>query len=606
LKLYYQNYLAIKTLQKLLNLFTSQEKGKFKWLLLAILVMGFLEVVGIASILPFMQLMSEPEAIEKSSFLSWMYEYFGYTSHKSLLIATGASVIALITITNLFSALTVWLKFKYSWGIAHNLGTRLLKAYLQKPYAYYLNKNTSELRGYLISEVGSLTSGVLIPIIEMISRSIVSLVIFGLLVWIDWKVALTMASVLGGAYVLIFISQKKFLKRLGEHRIAKNLERYKTLAELLMGIKTVMVSNTQPFFYQRYESASEEFCSVQPKVSIIMALPRYFLEIFAFGGILAVTLYLYTIGGDIQSALPRLSLYAVAGYRLLPAMQSAFTSASRLKHNMPVLDKLYDDLYESLHYQQGGSASLNALPFEHQFVMKDVRFHYEGMQQDVIKGMNLTVQKGKVIAFVGSTGAGKTTLIDMIVGLLPPTKGQILVDEFPLIRENQAAWQQQIAYVPQEVFLFDDTIARNIVVGKADEEIDYEKLKVVTKMADIYDFIQEEMPHGFQETIGERGVRLSGGQRQRLGLARALYRNPSMLILDEATSALDSITEHNIINSLKTLPDNMTIIIIAHRLSTVRHADCIYLLENGQIIDQGHYETLQNSSEVFKEMVELG
>jgi ATP-binding cassette subfamily C protein len=567
--------------------------------------MGFLEVVGIASILPFMQLLAEPNAIEKSSLLKGAYDFFAFESHRSMLIATGVGVIVLITLTNIFSAITIWLQFKYSWQVAHNMATRLLRTYLRKPYSFYLNKNTSELRAYLVSEVGKLTSGVLIPFIEMTSRAVVSFVIFGLLIWVDPKVAFTMAGVLGGAYLLIFFSQRKILKRLGEVRIKTNVARYKTLAELLTGIKTVKVSGTKNFFYGRYEAASEEFCSVQPKVSVMMAIPKYFLEVFAFGGILAVTLYLYTVGGNLQAALPRLSLYAVAGYRLLPALQRAFTAASRLKHNMPVLEKLHPDLYASLHDNFVEETNIEALPFHRDFILKNVSFHYENMPQLVLNNLNVTIQKGEIVAFVGSTGAGKTTLIDLLVGLLNPTDGQLLVDGKALTTNNHAVWQQQISYVPQEVFLFDDTVARNVAIGETDEQIDWEQLKKVTQLADIYSFIQDEMPEKFHTQIGERGVRLSGGQRQRLGLARALYRNPSVLVLDEATSALDSITEKSIIESLKTLPDNMTIVIIAHRLSTVRHADCIYLLENGQIVDQGSYDRLQESSGVFREMVHL-
>ena len=584
---------------------TPGEKLKFGWLLFAILIMGFLEVVGIASILPFMQLLAEPNAIEKSSWLQWAYDYFQFDSHRSMLVGAGIGVIFLITVTNLFSAFTVWLQFKYSWQVAHDFGTRLLQAYLKKPYAYYLNKNTAELRAYLISEVSSLTSGVLIPLIEMLTKSVVSLVIFALLIWIDPKVALTMSAVLGGAYMLIYYAQRGLLKRLGEHRITTNLLRYKNLAELLTGIKTVKVSGTQEFFYKRYETASQEFCDVQPKVSMMMAAPKYFLEIFAFGGILAVTLYLYTSGGNLQAALPRLSLYAVAGYRLLPALQRAFTAASRIKHNIPVLDKLHADLYASLGISLTEGTVSAPLPFEEAIRLDNVAFHYENMPQMVLEDFNVEIKKGEIIAFVGSTGAGKTTLIDLFVGLLEPTGGRILIDAQPLIPQNQAAWQRQIAYVPQEVFLFDDTVARNIVIGQTDEKIDQKRLIEVTQMADIHDFIMNELPQGFDAQIGERGVRLSGGQRQRLGLARALYHQPSVLVLDEATSALDSITEKSIIDALKTLPDNMTILIIAHRLSTVRHADCIYLLEDGQIVDKGTYEQLQKSSGIFREMVHL-
>lgn len=567
--------------------------------------MGFLEVVGVASILPFMQLLSEENAIEKSSFLTAIYNFFEFDSHRSMLIASGIGVIVLITVSNLFSAFGTWLQLKYSWQAAHNLGVRLLRSYLTKPYSYFLNKNSSELQTYLVGEVTGLTMGIVIPALEMISRSVVSLVIFALLLWVDYKVALTMAGVLGGAYMIIFLSQKRVLKSLGERRIEKNLLRYKTLSELLSGIKTVKVSGTQEFFYDRYEKASKEYTSVQPKVSMIMATPRYFLEIFAFGGILAVTLYLYSQGGNLQSALPRLSLYAVAGYRLLPALQRAFTAASRIKHYLPVLAKLQPDLEAALQAEKEVKKQITPLSFQKNIVLDRVDFHYENMPNLVLNNFTVEIKKGEIVAFIGSTGAGKTTLIDIIVGLLNVTNGVLKIDNQIVTKEKQAAWQKNIAYVPQEVFLFDDTVARNIVIGQSDETIDLERVKSVAKMADIYDFITNELPEGFNAQIGERGVRLSGGQRQRLGLARALYRNPSVLVLDEATSALDTVTENSIIETLKMLPDEITTIIIAHRLSTVRHADCIYLLENGKIKAQGSYKTLQNSSIDFREMVEL-
>lgn len=592
-------------IKKLRSIFTRSEQFKFARLLVAILIMGFLEVVGIASILPFMELLAKPDAIEQSSLLTQIYEFFNFDSPRSMLIASGISVIVLITISNLFGAFTVWLQFNYSWEASHNLATRLLRTYLRKPYSYFLNKNSSELKTYLISEVSGLTSGVLIPAIELVSRGVVALVIFGLLVWVDYKVAFTMAIVLGGAYLLIFFSQKQLLKRLGEHRIESNLLRYKSLGELLTGIKTVKSSGAQGYFYDRYEDASKEFTSVQPKVSMIMQAPKYFLEIFAFGGILAVTLYLYSLGGNIQSALPRLSLYAVAGYRLLPALQRAFTAASRMKHWMPALDKLQPDLAACLHVEALERKIVPPLPFESDFVFKNTDFQYENTTERVLKDLNLKIKKGQIVAFVGSTGAGKTTLIDLMVGLLKPTGGKILIDRQQLHEENTDAWQRQIAYVPQDIFLFDDTIARNIAMGQTDEKIDYQRLEDVTRMADIFDFINTELPDGFEAQIGERGVKLSGGQRQRIGLARALYRNPSVLILDEATSALDTVTEKNIIDSLEKLPKNMTIILIAHRLSTVKHADMIYLLEEGQLVGQGSYDLLKDTSSAFREMVRL-
>ena len=567
--------------------------------------MGCLEVIGVASILPFMQLIAAPDAINQSSWLKAIYDLFEFSSSREMLMTVGIGIIAFIGFTNLFSVFTVWLQYKYSWGIAHNLSTRLLQFYLKKPYSFYLKSNTADLKTYIVSEVVSLTGGVLIPLIEICSRMFASIVIFSLLLVVDTKIALVMFTGLGGAYFLIYLSRQQYLKNIGQHRINMNLLRFKSLYELLEGIKTVMVYNERSFFFKRFEKASEEFCDVQPKYNLILAAPKYVLEFLAFGSILGITIYLYLSSGNIQSAIPRLTLYAVAGYRLLPALQKTFAAASKIKHNIPVLDRLHPDLVASLSEKPITDKKVAKMTFDEILNLNRINFNYEGHDQQVIQNLSVDIEKGQRIAFIGSTGTGKTTLVDIIVGLLQPTKGNILVDDKKLEDENLQAWQNNIAYVPQDVFLFDDTILRNIVLGQAAEDIDMAKVKKAAQLADIYKFILNDLPDGFDAKIGERGLRLSGGQRQRLGLARALYRNPSVLVLDEATSALDSITEQGIIESLNALPENLTTIIIAHRLSTVRHVDCIYLLKDGKIIDRGNYQSLMASNDTFKTMVEL-
>ena len=552
-----------------------------------------------------MQLIAEPDALSQSSWLMAGYEFFGFEDLRQMLIYFGIGIFILLAFTNGFGIFTAWLQYKYSWGIAHNLSVRLLKTYLDKPYKYYLTTNTADLRTYIISEVNSLTGGVIIPIIELFSRAFVSIIIFVLLLKVDAKIALIMFGGLGSCYGLIYLSQKNFLKRVGEHRINMNLLRFKSLQELLDGIKTVMVYNQQDFFYDRFHYASNEFCNVQPKYNLVLAAPRYILEFMAFGSILIITIYLYINSGNIQSAIPRLSLYAVAGYRLLPALQKAFAAAAKLRHNFPVLHNLHDDLVFSLKYTDQVSPPIVPMELNHSIELDHLQFAYDNMDSNVIKNLNLQIEKGQTVAFIGSTGSGKTTLVDLVVGLLHPSEGGINIDGIPIAKENTKSWRANLAYVPQEVFLFDDTVLRNIVMGEKEEDIDLERLERITKMAGIFNFIEKQLPKKFQTGIGERGVRLSGGQRQRLGLARALYSNPSVLILDEATSALDSITEKSIIESLKSLPKDITTIIVAHRLSTIKHADCIFVLDQGKILTQGTYETLILTDDKFKTMVEL-
>ena len=566
--------------------------------------MGFLEVVGVASILPFMQMMAEPNAIEENRWLRLIYQTFAFESPKQMLIYCGIGLIGLIAVTNIFSVFAIWLQYKFSWGIAHNLGIRLLRTYLNKPYNFFLNTNTSDLQAYIIAEVGSLTGGVIISVIEVFSRAFISIVIFSLLVLVDPKIALIMFGGLGSAYILIYLSQKNYIKKIGHHRLEMNLLRYRSLKELLDGIKTIKVFNKQDFFYDRYEHASNEFCNIQPKYNLLLAAPKSALEFLAFGTILGITMHLFISSGSIQSALPRLSLYAVAGYRLLPAMQKIFTAIAKFKHNFPIVDKLYQDLHSYKHIEEV-KPKIDTLPFESTIELDGLKFYYENTTTPIINDLKVSIKKGQTVAFIGSTGSGKTTLVDLIVGLLNPTNGAIKVDGKRINSKNIYAWQQHLAYVPQEVFLFDDSITNNILLGKGDMEVDLQKLKTATQLADIYDFINTELPEKFETEIGERGVRISGGQRQRLGLARAIYKSPSVLILDEATSALDSITEKSIIESLKTLPNDITTIIIAHRLSTVKHADCIYILKEGQISAKGTYESLVHSNESFKTMVNL-
>ncbi|MEN0047843.1 MAG: ABC transporter ATP-binding protein [Bacteroidota bacterium] len=551
-----------------------------------------------------MQLLAEPEAIETNSFLKQAYDYFQFESERELLIAAGILVIVLITVSNLFSAFTTWLQYKLSWRTVHALSIRLLRTYIKKSYEYYLNQNTAELRAYIITEVGNLAGGVLLPIIEMISRVMVSLVIFILLVIVNPQIAITSLFVLGGLYAAIYFIQQRYVKRLGEHKIAYNLERYRSLYELLSGIKTVKAFEAQDFFFKRYEKASDHFVDIMPKFNLVTLTPRYILEIFAFGGILAITLFLYISSGDITNALPILSLYALAGYRLLPALQKAFAAATKLKHNYPVLDKLYEDLLISLQNTTPTQQKNIKLDFKKKLKVASLTFQYKNSSKPILEDFNVEIKKGSTVAFVGSTGSGKTTIVDLLVGLLIGEKGNIQLDDQVLSEEHLAAWHHQIAYVPQDVFLFDDTIARNIMFGVDKSAVDQARLEEAARMADIYDFIQS-LPKKYETKIGERGTRLSGGQRQRIGLARALYRNPDVLILDEATSALDNITEKSVIASLSALPDDLTVIIVAHRLSTVRYANCIYLLESGQIIDQGSYDELITSSKTFREMVEL-
>ncbi len=566
--------------------------------------MGILEVVGVASILPFMELMSKPEAIEESRHLRSAYEFFDFENSRQMLIYFGIGIIALLGLTNAFSIGSLWFQYKLSWNISHNLSTRLLTSFIKKPYSFFLNENTNKIKACVIAEVGSLTGGVMIPLIELVSRAFVSIIIFILLLMVDTKIALLAFAGLGGAYLVIYMLRKNYLTEVGKHRIAMNLLRYKTVAELFDGIKTIMAYKKLKLFYTRFEEASKEFTDVQPRYNLLLMAPKYILEFIAFGGVLAFTIYLFVTSGNIQNAIPRLTLFAVAGYRLLPALQKVFTAASKIRHHYPVLEKLHGDLLEVTNDSTDLVGSEATIGFQESLVLENIWFSYENADQPVVQNLSLRIKKGEMVSFVGSTGSGKTTIVDLITGLHKIDKGRIIVDDVVLDADDMSSWQNSIAYVPQEVFLFDDTILRNISLEEDVEKVDMERLQGAAIMADIHEFISSDLPLMYHTEIGEKGVRLSGGQRQRLGLARALYVNPDILILDEATSALDAITEKGVMETIKSLPGNITKILIAHRLSTVKYSDNIYIIDGGEISAQGKFDDLANNNAIFQKMVQ--
>ncbi|MEM6770393.1 MAG: ABC transporter ATP-binding protein [Bacteroidota bacterium] len=588
-------------LKKIYAILTSAERRKLVRLTFALLLMGMLEVVGVASILPFMQLVADPDVVERNEIMVAIVDYFNVTNTRQLILAAGGLVIALTILVNVVAVYTNWLKYHTSWKLVHQLSKRLMAGYLRRPYKFFLNTPTTEISSYVLAEVHGFASGVVVPIVDIVGRVAVALVIFGLLLWVDLKIALVMFGTLGTSYVIIFLLQRKMLTRLGELRIAANIQRYRALREVFDGIKTVKVFNRQGFFYNHFAEASDKFSSLQPKYQVLVAAPKNVLEILAFGTIVCITIYLYLSAGNFRAVVPTLSLYAVAGYRLLPALQKAFQALGSYRHNLPVVEKLYESVSQAPADHDFPKKGPLPLPLTRELVLRNLTYQYEGAERPALTKVNLSIYRGETVAFVGSTGSGKTTLIDQMVGLLEPSQGEVLVDDTPLNADNRDNWRASLAYVPQDVFLFDDTILNNVLMGADAGAMDVEK---ALDLADIGDFVRN-LPDGLHTMIGEKGVRLSGGQRQRLGLARALFSNPSVLILDEATSALDNVTERGIIDALQNLPQDITTIVIAHRLSTVQHANRIFFLEHGQLIDQGTYEQLVDTNPAFAQMAQL-
>jgi ATP-binding cassette subfamily C protein len=562
--------------------------------------MAGLEVVSVASIMPFLSVASDPSAIENNHYLNWAFVEGGFESERKFLVVLGLGSLAVLIVSNGIVVFTTWLLQKFIWMRNHSLSRRLLRSYLYQPYEYFLTRNTSKLGKNILEEVKEITGGLFRPALLGIAKAIVSVFILAFLVFINPIVALLAAVTLGVTYTGVYLLVRQWLNQAGKHRVDSNSDRYRFVDEAFGGIKEVKLRGKEEEFLRQYDPASERYSWYQALYRILQKAPRYLLEAVAFGGIILIAVYLIIVRSDVQQVIPVLGLYAFAGYRLMPALQKAFNGLTSLHYNAAALQSVQEDLKERSHTHPPHSElerSRSPLVLKDYLRLSDVTFTYPEARSPTIPNLSLEIEACTTVGFVGKTGSGKTTVIDLILGLLRPQSGCIFVDGEPLTTENLDRWQETIGYVPQHIYLSDDSVARNIAFGVPQADIDGNRVRKAAEMAQIYDFITADLADGFETNVGQRGVKLSGGQRQRIGIARALYHDPSTLVFDEATSALDQNTEKDVMQSIHDLGTDHTVIIIAHRLSTVQKADKIFELSQGELVKTGTYEKLVESTE---------
>jgi ATP-binding cassette subfamily C protein len=470
-----------------------------------------------------------------------------------------------------------------------------------------LQKNSSELVKGVLSDTNEFSNNFLSGIIDFIINLLMIMFILVLLFLVNIQVTLYII----GFFVLIYGSltffSKSKLRKSGIRVMNAQRDKHKYAYEALNSFKISKAQGIEDFFLERYSKSSKKAQKYQLFSKILSDIPKNIVEAMVFCGLAASIVVIIIQDWDINKIIPTMSVYVISGYRIMPEVAKLFSSISGIIHHRPVVDRLYDELIvdsdesNERRLTENKLKGNNLIHFEKSISLKDIVFYYKNSDV-IIDHISLEIPHGSVIGFAGTTGAGKTTLIDIIMGLLKPDEGELLIDDKRIVHENVRQWRNMLGYVPQEIFLIDDTIRANIAFGIPVEEIDDEKIRKAAQISAISDFIESELPDKYQSMIGERGVRLSGGQRQRLGLARALYRNPKVLILDEATSALDGATEESVVSSIHSLSNVQTIIIIAHRLNTLKPCNQIYLMEHGQIIDQGTFHDLIENNQKFRQM----
>lgn len=595
----------IASVKKLFHLLTLQERRHAYLLLCMIIVMALLDVIGIASIMPFMKVVANPQVVEKNHYLAFIYTYFGFNSTHNFLLFLGIIVFLTLVISLGFKALTTYSLLRFTHMRNYSISKRLVAGYLQQPYDWFLNRHSADLGKTILSEVQQVIIGALIPLLQLFAYGAVALAILSFLIFINPSLALIITTVLGCSYSVIYFLLRPYLGRIGQGRVHANRERFKAVQETFGGVKDIKVSGLEMVMLDHFDKPAKLFARHQAAFQVSSQLPRFAMEVVAFGGLLVVIIFLLAVSGNLINSLPLLSMYAFAGYRLLPALQQIYIQISAMRFAGPALDALYTD-FESLETVNTNvltRSSVSPLGLKQAIKLKQVTYTYPKTSQPTLHHLSLEIPSCSTVGLVGSTGSGKTTTVDLILGLLQPQSGQLLVDGTPISPENVRSWQRTIGYVPQHIYLADDTVAANIAFGLSQEKIDMSAVKCAAKTANLHEFILNDLPQGYATMVGERGVRLSGGQRQRLGIARALYHNPEVLVLDEATSALDNITEQAVMEAVQKLGQSKTIILIAHRLSTVSECDKIVVLEQGKIVGQGIYKDLVASNSYFKEMV---
>ncbi|WP_330110244.1 ABC transporter ATP-binding protein [Methylophaga thalassica] len=599
-------YLSLK---RLYSEFSKKEKGRLKLLSILIIITGLVQVLNIVSIFPFISVASNPEVIDTNQYLSQAKDILHIETNNEFLVYLGIAVLVAIIITNGFLAFSTWVTMRFVVTTTNNFSFRLLQRYLNETYQFHLQRNSADLVKNITGEVNRVVNGGIMSSIEICSKGFTVISILILLVFMDPVIAVLMVTILGGAYAAIYFLLRTKLAKIGTIVTGLFSTRFQYINESLGGIKELMVMRRQAYYLDRFQTVSKEIIKHQVFNRAATDLPKYILETVAFGGILTIAIYIIAVEKDTKSIMPTIALYGFAGYRLMPALQAIFKATATLKHDISAVDLFYHDLVgtpeqpfnrETIH-----KVDKIKLPFDKNIILSDISFTYPSASKKAVDSFSMRIDCNSSVGIVGTSGSGKSTLVDIILGLLPTSSGTISVDGLTLSSSNINQWQNNIGYVPQTIFLSDLTISENIAFGIPSDKIDDKQVIRAAKMANLHDFISNELEGGYETIVGERGIRLSGGQRQRIGIARALYHQPKLLILDEATSALDGKSEKVVMQAVSELSGKVTIIMIAHRLSTVMNCDYLIWLEKGKVKAKGTFSELVETNTEFKEFASL-
>jgi ATP-binding cassette, subfamily B, bacterial PglK len=591
----------LRALPKIFRILSRRGRIRFCWLALITFLSALIETAGIAAWAPFVSFATNPEIVKQNPWFQRLYGFLDFQDDASFLLFLGAGVLALFLAGNGCRAATVWMCYRFSWGENHRISELLLKHYLRRPYRWFLQHHSTDLTKNVIDEVGNVVVNVVQRVCMFMVRGFLAALICVGLLLMDPLVAVATALCLSLVYGIFYRLFQRSLTWKGQTRFEVNLLRYKIVLEAISAIKEAKAPRSRDHFLKTYRRHSTQYSRLMISSEMIGDLPGYLTEALTVGGMLAVMVYFLATKGGAGKAIPMIALYIVAAIRIAPALQEMYRDLVKIRFYLPALERIHEEFQES-DSMDNGTGDVQRLGLERAISLEGICYSYPGSDVEVIRGIHLEIPRNTSVALAGKSGAGKTTLADLIAGLLEPLEGAVKIDGRILSPSHIAGWQMNVGYVPQNIYLLDDTVRRNIAFGVPDEEIDDVAVWRAAQTANIHQFILRELDKGYDTGLGERGISISGGQRQRIGIARALYSDPEVLIFDEATSALDKPTESAIMEAIQKLARKKTLIVIAHRLSTVQVCDTICFLEEGRIAAQGAFTELMNSSPSFREM----
>ncbi len=585
------------------DLLTRKERRDLFLLQLLFVVSSFFELISVAGVAPFMAVVADQSLIEKNAKLAWLYQTLQFESARAFVVFLGVSVVAIIVVSSGIALLTLRASVRTIYDLAAKFASDLFRYYLSKDYLYHAYTNSARLSSNIQSEVRRFADTVLMPIFILISKLMTVTVIGAGLLFLDPLLTITVLAVLLTGYALVLKFIRKDLGQAGVLATEMFFHRGKAIQEGFGAIKEIKAFRREKDFFQNFEEWNRSYNATVARTNVLAAAPRAVMEIFAFGGMITAVLFLFNRSSNFVELVPMLSMFAIAGMKLMPALQQCFHSLAYINGNINSYEVLAGDL--SLARSTGpidvSPGPRHPLQLRQGISLVDICFKYPSSDRQVLDHVSLEIPANTTVAFVGPSGSGKTTCADMILGLIKPDSGMVLVDGE---QGNGELLRGSVGYVSQSVHLIDDTIAANIAFSPSGSRSpDREKLVRAARLARLEELI-ESLPQGYESRVGEKGVQLSGGQRQRIGIARALYHGASILIFDEATSALDGINEKGIIESMAALNGVCTIIMIAHRIATVRDAHKIFLFDHGKVEAEGAFEELLGSSAKFRHLVE--